>query len=122
MPAPSDHDLLPLIRAQEKRIRSKYVEQPNGCWLWQAGKAAHGYGSISLSMGGGKWRSVRAHRALFMLEYNRPIREGLTIHHRCGDRACVNPGHLVELTQADNVAADVGRGVIDRLRLARTRG
>ena len=40
----------------------------------------------------------------------------MTLHHRCRNRACVKPAHLVELTYDDNVAADATGGASIRLR------
>lgn len=83
------------------------------CWVWQAGKFREGYGCFGF---GGK--AFRAHRVLWAWEngYD-PVRP---LDHLCHDpetcaggwtcphRACVNPEHLKEVTQRDNVIRGTG--------------
>lgn len=78
-----------------KRIQKS--EDPRGCWKWLGQIDRNGYGTLTH---GGK-KSTGAHRVLYEMEYG-PIPEGLTIHHRCHVRDCVNPGHLEAVTLSMN--------------------
>ena len=82
-----------------------------GCGLWTAYKINDGYGLFRL----GK-KMVLAHRFAYETLVG-PIPEGLELHHRCENRACVGVssdglwlryrntrgGHLVPVTHLENV-------------------
>lgn len=76
------------------RFWSKVQKSP-GCWLWMAGTDGR-YGVIRIS---GKCK--KAHRVAYELEYG-SIPDGHCIHHRCGNKLCVKPMHLVIATRRDN--------------------
>ena len=72
--------------------RADYViDHETGCWEWQK------FISKGYPLAGGK----KAHHVYWQLANKREIPPGHHIHHRCLNRACVNPDHL-ELT-AQNV-------------------
>lgn len=72
----------------------------DACWVWSARKTADGYGLFKFP---GGW--VPAHRALFKI-IGIPLVSGLTIDHLCCNRACVNPSHLRQVTNRENILAD----------------
>ena len=62
------------------------------CWEW-LGKLSHnGYGIIYI---GG--HTHQAHRLAYRL-FVGAIPDGWHVHHKCGRRGCVNPGHLEALS------------------------
>lgn len=84
---------------QAQRFWAK-VQQGEGCWEWLAGKNAYGYGRIQF----GTLRDPDiqfAHRVAY--EYVKgPIPEEKFVDHICGNRGCVNPGHLRIVTSKQN--------------------
>lgn len=90
--------ILPLSPSDLQRFWSKVnIGDPNECWEWQAGKQHSGYGNFSL-----RGQGVRAHRVSWALA-NGPIPKGRLILHRCDNPPCVNPNHLFDGSQADNM-------------------
>lgn len=73
------------------------------CWHWRGAKhgQGRGYGKVRLH---GKLMS--AHRASYLL-FNGKIEAGMVINHLCVNEQCVNPHHLVQCTQSDNVRYSV---------------
>jgi hypothetical protein len=79
-----------------------YTVDQAGCWLWLKSFDSNGYGRIWVS-------ADRCHEMAHRVYYQRfvgSIRDGYELHHRCGERACVNPEHLVEVTRARHMAIE----------------
>lgn len=84
------------------RFLDKVQRKENGCWEWTGGKNYAGYGVFRHGYHADGTRTlVRAHRFAYQL-FVGEIPEGLVLHHRCGNRACVNPAHLEVTTNEDN--------------------
>lgn len=79
--------------------------EPNtGCWLWTGAVDGGGYGVIGIGS-----RNVKAHRAHYEMAVCK-ISVGKVLLHTCDNPGCVNPKHLVEGTQKDNVADMIAKG------------
>lgn len=78
------------------------VEKTEGCWLWTGVLTTQGYGSARLD-----GKMVLAHRYSFFLAngyWAQPC-----CLHSCDIPRCVNPEHLREGTNADNIRDKVER-------------
>lgn len=80
---------------------------PDGCWLWVAGKHEKGYGILTW-----KGKGTKAHRVSWEL-LRGPIPDGLWVLHNCptGDNpTCCNPAHCFLGTHAENMADAATKG------------
>lgn len=80
----------------------------NECWIWNGALDNHGYGSVSVKRSG-KFIKIGAHRASFYIKHG-ALNSSLNVLHNCDTPRCVNPNHLYEGTDADNVRDCVSRG------------
>jgi|688.fasta_scaffold04931_21 hypothetical protein len=93
----------------ENRFWSKILTGDiNECWECVGMGLNKGYGEFSINS-----KRIFAHRFSYQLFHNRLIKEGMCILHSCDNPLCVNPNHLSEGTQQENITdrENKGRGV-----------
>lgn len=74
------------------------IAKSDGCWLWEGGTNADGYGLFSRRPG----TTMMAHRYAYLTTVG-PIPEGLELDHLCRVRLCVRSEHLEPVTHAENM-------------------
>lgn len=84
------------MKTLEERFNLK-INKTDSCWIWTASKTDQNYGVIWLD-----GRYVKAHRVSYIL-YKGKLNNKLVVDHTCKNTLCVNPDHLEQVTQAENV-------------------
>lgn len=80
---------------QINRFLLKVAKSPD-CWHWMGATQSRGYGQLIVN-----GSTMLAHRFSYTY-YIGEIPKGMTIHHTCSVRNCVNPKHLKVLSQKEN--------------------
>lgn len=87
------------------------------CWLWNDSlDNKNGYGVMYNPI---LRKTELAHRSSYRL-FKGHISPGLVIHHTCYERRCVNPAHLAQITNKENVL-DVGSKSISAINSRKTK-
>jgi hypothetical protein len=85
------------------------IVSPLYCWEWQAALLTNGgYGAFRL---GGK--TYRAHRIAYFLTTG-DLDPDLELLHRCNNKKCCNPCHLLQGTHGQNLAQAGAEGKMTR--------
>ena len=82
---------------------SRYIVDPEGCWLWTGPVYKNGYGQLSRVIFG----TQLAHRAFFIRRWG-PIDRTEDLDHLCRVRHCVNTEHLELCDHGTNLRRGAG--------------
>ncbi len=92
-----------MISSSRERFFSK-VDKSGDCWIWIGPVSVGcGYGNFSV----GK-KQYSAHRYSWFVEHG--VHPSMIICHKCDNKLCVNPDHLFEGTQRDNILDAKSKG------------
>ncbi len=96
--------LSPIESVIERMAKYSQLDS-SGCVVWHGSRNNRGYGVIWFD---GKLHL--AHRVAFFLEHGRWTSAHLVTDHVCNNKACVNPAHLRELQNHENLRRAIPRG------------
>ena len=90
--------------------RAALTANPDKCWEWQLSKTHNGYGQFGFVSERGKLAvNVRATRVAYFL-HNGHIDTNLLVCHTCDNPGCINPNHLFQGTQLENMQDCIAKG------------
>lgn len=78
------------------------VQKTKSCWLWTASTRAGGYGQFYVGKLDGRYIVRAAHRVSWVIANGEPT-PGMVIDHLCRNTLCVNPAHLEQVTNRENI-------------------
>lgn len=96
---PNNMDHLVFDQKALKRFWTKVFKNKN-CWMWVGARTAthgHYYGNFHIA-----GKNYLAHRVAYIL-MNGEINNDYVIDHICGNGLCVNPLHLQNITNKENI-------------------
>jgi hypothetical protein len=83
------------------RLLSHIKRNGSGCFEWTGSKNNMGYGTINVNR-----MPALAHRISYLL-FVGDIKSDMVVDHLCRNRSCINPSHLEQVTQGENMRRGV---------------
>ena len=91
-----------VYRDMQERLLVNSLEMENGCWQWLGRATKDGYGLINVRQGS-KHVARRAHHVAYEF-FIGPVPAGLELDHKCYNRRCIHPNHVIPATRQQNNA------------------
>ncbi len=88
-------------------LEARASKADSGCWEWP-GRIKQGYGIVRIGD-----RDWFVHRLMSQAVHGASDSEPV-VHHKCANRKCFNPEHIMPVTQRDNVAEMMARNYYER--------
>lgn len=85
------------------RFFKKVRKTIDGCWYW-IGASSRQYGHFKY-----RRKTIKAHRFSFVL-FIGYLEDDIQVMHKCDNRKCVNPFHLIKGSNLQNMADKVSKG------------
>ena len=101
----------PIEDSTERFWNKVKVTDPEGCWIWKAGRYPAGYGEFWLGD-----RNIGAHVYSYILHFGE-VPDGMFVCHSCDHPWCVNPNHLFLGTPKDNTQDMIAKGRQIKIRI-----
>lgn len=107
----------PQYRDFTRAFNTQTVITPDGHILWTGRVNDRGYGIIRIA-----GQDHRVHRVAWVLAHGRDPDPELVLDHQCRIRTCINPEHLEEVTNAENVLRGTGPAAFNAAKIFCDRG
>jgi len=78
------------------------IDADTQCWEWTGSRDRDGYGRVRSGKARQRGQTDLAHRLFYEMHVG-PIPTGHDLHHKCGNKSCVNPQHLAPLTRRRHI-------------------
>lgn len=81
------------------RILDNIKKDENDCWIWQKSVNSSGYGQFFENK-----KYCLTHKYAYEFYNKNSIPKGIVVRHKCHNKRCCNPDHLILGTDKDNYA------------------
>lgn len=81
-----------------------HTTEEGECLFWKGSATSSNYGHCTIS-----GQQIVVHRVVYALTNQKDVSSIAQVHHKCANRKCINPDHLQEVTDRENMAEMLAR-------------